>query len=66
MLKDVVQEVDNLSEQVGIQQMEILKKKRQVEMLEEKNYNIREEYYFSGLINRLYTIEKIIRELKTN
>lgn len=27
MLKDVVQEVDNLSEQVGIQQMEILKKK---------------------------------------
>lgn len=27
MLKDVVQEVDNLSEQVGIQQTEILKKR---------------------------------------
>lgn len=39
-LKDIVQNVDNMNEQIGIQQMET-KKKSQVKMLELKN--IRDE-----------------------
>lgn len=35
-LKDIVQNVDNMNEQIGIQQMET-KKKSQVKMLELKN-----------------------------